>query len=81
MASTTPVLVSGTGELGHLIEDRRNGFLIRQRTPAALAAQILDVAARPDLAAIGQRGRRTARHFDLEATVQRYETLYQSLIK
>lgn len=80
MASQVPVLVTRTGALTHLIQHGRNGFLIRRRSPAALAEQIGEVVRRPDLHAIGQRGRRTALQFDIQTVVRRHEALYRSLI-
>ncbi len=81
MAYTTPVLVTGTGSLPQLIQDAHNGFLIRQRSPAVLADQIREVAARPDLQAIGKRGRRTALRFDIATAVRRYGALYRALLR
>lgn len=80
MASQVPVLVTRTGALTHLIQHGRNGFLIRRRSPAALAEQIGEVVRRPDLHAIGRRGRRTALQFDIQTVVRRHEALYRSLI-
>ena len=46
----------------------------------ALADQIGEVVGRPDLPAIGRRGRRTALQFDIQTVVRRHEALYRTLI-
>ena len=79
MAHEKPVLVSACGELPHVIDDGRNGFLLRRCSPAALAQRIQAVVARDDLRQIGEAARRTAQAFDIRAVVHRYDALYQSL--
>jgi glycosyltransferase involved in cell wall biosynthesis len=80
MACGKPVVVTPTGELTDLIQNGDNGFLLKERTPAALARNILAVWNHPDLAALGAQARRTALKFDLDRTVERYQNLYQELI-
>lgn len=80
MACQRPVLVSNTGELGSLIDDGRNGFLIKRRTVAGLARQIKEVVKRSDLDAIGERARRTALGFDLNRVVDCHEEIYRSIL-
>jgi glycosyltransferase involved in cell wall biosynthesis len=42
MAAGTPVLATPVGGVGDLIEDRVTGFLVKERTPSALAAGVLN---------------------------------------
>ena len=81
MACRTPVLVTSTGELTTLIRDRKNGFLIKRRTPSVIANQMKKILARPDLRSIGAEARRTVENFDIRAVARRYEVLYRDLIR
>ena len=80
MACETPVLVTPTGQLARLITHGRNGFVIRSRTPSALAAALRHLVARPDLAAVGRAARRTALAYDIRGVVGQYEQLYRRLL-
>jgi putative colanic acid biosynthesis glycosyltransferase WcaI len=59
MASGKPVVYSGSGEGGRLIERAGAGLVVRPNDPAALAGAIARLSADPALAAdLGARGRR-----------------------
>jgi len=81
MACQKPVLATATGDLPRLIDDGKNGFLLRRRTAEALAQRIAGISRRSDLASIGRAARRTAESFDIRRVVDRYENLYVSLIQ
>lgn len=81
MACQKPVLATATGDLPRLINDGKNGFLLRRRTAKALAQRIAGISRRSDLARIGRAARRTAESFDIRQVVDRYEALYNSLVQ
>jgi glycosyltransferase involved in cell wall biosynthesis len=58
MAMAKPVIASGVGEMLHLIEDGRTGFLIPEGDAGALASRICELIANPGLmASLGRRAR------------------------
>lgn len=81
MACQKPVLATATGDLPRLIDEGKNGFLLRRRTAKALAQRLAGISRRSDLARIGRAARRTAESFDIRGVVDRYENLYISLIQ
>ncbi len=80
MACERPVLVTATGQLPRLIREGRSGFLLTQRSPAALAERIQMIDTRRDLARIGRAAREAVRPFTIHAVVERYVTLYRLLL-
>jgi glycosyltransferase involved in cell wall biosynthesis len=81
LACRTPVIANPVGGLCEIIQPGVNGLLARRDDPAsfaALANSLLDDPARcRDLGAAGRQD--VARRFSLEAMLDQYEMLYQSL--
>lgn len=80
-ASGTPLVATSTGGPAGFVTDGLDGVLVDPRDTAALAAAIDDVlgdaAHAQELAA---RGRETVRQFTWERVVDRYETIYRSVL-
>jgi glycosyltransferase involved in cell wall biosynthesis len=79
-AAGVPVLASNCGGIGEIIEPNRTGFLIDSLDPAALAAQIRDLFARPDLRAEVARRAHTAwrQHYTLTEYQRRILSIIES---
>ena len=83
MASGLPVIATDVGGNGELIEVGRTGELVPVADVEAMAEKIATYAMSPLLArAMGQAGRITAeRQFSMEAMSERYQGLYDRLLK
>jgi glycosyltransferase involved in cell wall biosynthesis len=77
-AARTSVVASDVGGVGKVIRHRENGSLVPARDPAALAAELAYVLARPDLRReYGESARRTFEEsYSAEAMTRRYEAVY-----
>jgi glycosyltransferase involved in cell wall biosynthesis len=77
-AAGTPVVASDVGGVGKVIRHRENGSLVPARDPAALAAELAYVLARPELRKkYSATARRTFEDsYSAEAMTRRYEALY-----
>jgi len=74
LAMERPVLFTGGGEARRLIERSQSGVCIAPEDPAALARAARELAARrPELAAMGKRGRAFVEaHYDRRALARQY---------
>jgi glycosyltransferase involved in cell wall biosynthesis len=83
MAASRPVVATDVGGNRELIADGETGRLVPKRDPVTLARAILDVLRDPARAqAMGAAARRRVEaQFSLQATVQRTEALYRSLLE
>ena len=63
-----PAVVSRVGDLGDLVEDGVNGYLVTERTPEAFATRFVELLTdRERLAEFGDAARRSASRFELAA--------------
>jgi len=80
MTCGLPAIVSNVGDLGDLVKDGQNGFLIPRRDPAALADKLTlllgDDAMRERM---GQAARRDALRHELSAVGRRWDDVFGSL--
>jgi glycosyltransferase involved in cell wall biosynthesis len=78
----TPVIASQSGGLPDVVRHDQTGLLVPPAQPAALAAAIDDLLARPDRgASLGEAGRVHAlATFAPESVARRYASLYRSLL-
>ncbi|HEY7018487.1 MAG TPA: glycosyltransferase [Gaiellaceae bacterium] len=81
MAAGLPVVSTRVGGVPELVEDGREGLLVRPRDPAALADAITRLLRDPaEAERLGANGReRQRREFSLDAMVRRVEELYEEL--
>jgi glycosyltransferase involved in cell wall biosynthesis len=78
----TPVVAFASGGLLDVVEHGVTGMLVEQRDPAALAAAVSAVLARPDRgASLGCAGReRALSHFDPAVAARRYVDIYRTAV-
>jgi glycosyltransferase involved in cell wall biosynthesis len=76
LACGTPVLATPVSGVPDVVREGDTGFLMHDRTPAALAARIESVLARDDLPAVSERGRELVEEaFSYDAAVARYRAI------
>jgi glycosyltransferase involved in cell wall biosynthesis len=83
-ASGLPAVVTRVGENASIVEDGVTGFVVPAQGPFALAGAMQRLAALPEAERLrlGLAPRaRTERMFDLDAAVERWERLYQRLLR
>jgi UDP-glucose:(heptosyl)LPS alpha-1,3-glucosyltransferase len=82
MASGIPVLTTPTNGVAELIEDGKNGFVVRDPLNASeIGQRILNFFYAADKAAIGERARKTVLSLDLDSVVQRMLRIYEEIRK
>lgn len=83
MAAGRAVVATAVGGNPELILDGVTGLLVPARSPEALADAVVTLLRDPALrASMGEAGRaRVKKYFSIEAMVQSYENLYESLFK
>jgi glycosyltransferase involved in cell wall biosynthesis len=81
-ASGLPIVATNVGGNPEVTVHGETGLLVPPRSPAALAAAMLEMLSDPNRARqMGLAGRRRVEeHFDLRSSVERYEELYRSLL-
>jgi glycosyltransferase involved in cell wall biosynthesis len=74
-----PAVVTRVGDLGDLIADGQNGYLVSQPTAEALGAAVLALLDHPErLAAFSSAARESARRFTVEATTERWNQILRA---
>ncbi|MDQ2841249.1 MAG: glycosyltransferase family 4 protein [Acidobacteriota bacterium] len=82
LAAGLPVVATDVGGIGELVKDGVNGYLVRSRTPEAVAEPIIrlltDETLRAKMGGLGlERGRS---EFDMSAATMRLEDFYSSAV-
>jgi len=76
MMSGLPAIVSNVGDLGDLVEDGVNGFLVPRRSPGLFADRIIELLTddrrREEFA---RAARRTALRYETHATIKRWDDI------
>lgn len=81
MASGKPIVAVDAGALRELCQHERNGYLCEQDNDEQIATGLLAIIQDPSLAAdFGKESLVIAHTHDLQTTLERFETLYTSLI-
>jgi glycosyltransferase involved in cell wall biosynthesis len=82
MAIGKPVIATEGGGTNEIVVDGETGFLVRPKSPEALANKILELLENPDRAnQMGMAGRRRVQdHFNLGKMTDTYFDLYNRLI-
>jgi L-malate glycosyltransferase len=74
-----PAIVSNVGDLGDLVNDGKNGFLITQRIPSNFASAVLKLLSSSDcLAAFSRQARKSAKHYSREDTTCLWDSILES---
>lgn len=83
MAMGVPVIASGVGGVGELIEDSKTGLLIRPRDPQAIVESINTLIENKELAANISRNSiaEVKTRFSARRMSEQYEQTYLSLMK
>ncbi len=69
-----PAVVSDVGDLGDLVENGVNGYLVPRRSPQLFADRIVELLSdRQKLAAFSEAARRSALRYETGATTQRWD--------
>ena len=69
-----PAIVSNVGDLGDLVEDGINGFLVPRRSPRLFADRIIELLTdRQKLLAFSVAARRSALNYETTATIRRWD--------
>lgn len=75
-----PAVVSNVGDLGDLVNDGQNGFLITPRTPVRFAAAALKLLSNSDfLTAFSRQARKSAQYHSIEETICRWEKIFGNI--
>jgi glycosyltransferase involved in cell wall biosynthesis len=81
MALGRPSIASAVGGIPEVINDGRDGFLIRPRDPAQLAEAIVALLSDEELRRrIGEAARVRAAHFDMRRAVARMQEVYEAVL-
>ena len=82
MASGQPVVAVNAGALGELCQNERNGYLCDQDNDEQIAEGILKILNNPkERARMSKESLEIANTHNLETTLDRFEAIYESLIK
>lgn len=82
MASGQPVVAVAAGALGELCQNERNGLLFELDNDAQMAENILAIISNPeDRKRMSKESLAIAKTHDLNTTLERFEQIYESLIK
>ncbi len=83
MAAGLPVVATDVGGVSELVEDGVTGYLVRDRSPAAVAEPIIRLLKDDHLRTeMGQKGLERARtQFDISAAVRRLEDFYIAALR
>ncbi len=82
MASGIPVLTTPMNGVAELIEDGKNGFVVRDPLDTAeIGRRVLEFFSSADKAGIGERARKTVLPLDLDSVVQRMLQTYEEIRK
>lgn len=81
LALGKPLIISEVSGAREVVQDGRNGLIVPQADPGALAAAIRRLIDSPDLArAIGAQGARDVRAFTMERMAVAYEACYREVL-
>jgi glycosyltransferase involved in cell wall biosynthesis len=76
MMSGLPAVVSDVGDLGDLVEDGVNGYLVPRRSPDLFADRIVELLTDArKLKAFSQAARRSALRYETQSTIQRWDNI------
>lgn len=79
MLAGVPGVVSRVGDLGDLVDDGVNGFLVSERTPEAFASRLVDLLSHAEKRTrFGAAARRSAERHELSATVRLWDDILAS---
>jgi glycosyltransferase involved in cell wall biosynthesis len=83
MAAGKPVVAFDLEPLREVVEDGQSGYLVKTRTPDALASAILRIVNDSSLArAMGERGKQIVlERFDISVTSRQLEAVYRSVVR
>jgi len=77
-----PAVVSNVGDLGDLVENGVNGYLVPRRSPELLAQRLVELLSdRDKLDAFSKAARRSALRYETKATAKRWDDILGSLAK
>jgi glycosyltransferase involved in cell wall biosynthesis len=80
LAAGKPVVATAVGGIPEILENGRNGLLVRPEDPAALAEAVLELHHSPSLRlGFSGSGRRMVQRFSLERMGMNYERIYRDL--
>lgn len=71
-----PAIVSNVGDLGDLVDDGLNGYLVPRRSPEILAGRIIELLTDVQkLKAFSQAARRSALRYETQAAIKRWDNI------
>jgi glycosyltransferase involved in cell wall biosynthesis len=71
-----PAVVSHVGDLGELVEDGVNGFLVADRTPEAFAARLVELLTDPGrLSRFAEAAHRSAERYEIHTVSDRWDEI------
>jgi len=80
MMSGLPAVVSNVGDLGDLVENGVNGYLVDQASPEAFVAPLIGLLTdRARYAEFSRAARNAALRYEMEATTQRWDAIFAQL--
>jgi glycosyltransferase involved in cell wall biosynthesis len=80
LAAGKPIVATDADGLRDILTDRHDALIVPRRNPAALARGVIELVARPDLAArLGEGARTTGARYDIGVFVRKMERLYELL--
>lgn len=76
MMSGLPAVVSDVGDLGDLVEDGVNGYLVPRRSPELFADRVVELLTDArKLEEFSQAARRSALRYETQTTIQRWDSI------